>query len=535
MTDQPNRVEVTGSNRNAPLRGAQPIGKVHPLERFEVTIRVRRQSALADIAPDTLTAKVPAAQRTYLDRAEYAASHGSSQADLDAVAHYASAQGLTVVSVSKARRSVFVSGTAADYTRAFGAEIAVYQHDGGTYRGRTGSLTVPADLAPLVEGIFGIDDRPVAQPHFRVKVAPNSPGVVAHAAAASFLPTQIARFYDFPADATGAGETIGIIELGGGFRPADITAYFKQLGIKPPKVTPVLVDHAKNHPTTSNSADGEVMLDILVAGAVAPAANIAVYFAPNTDAGFLDALTLAIHDQTNKPSVISISWGGPESNWTAQAMTSFDEALQTAAALGVTVTAAAGDSGSSDGATDGKAHVDFPASSPHILATGGTFISVTGDTIASESVWNESSGGAGGGGISDFFPLPAYQASAGVPPSANPGAHVGRGVPDVAGDADPQSGYQVRVDGHDLVIGGTSAVAPLWAGLIALFNQKLGHPVGFLNPLIYAAPVKGSGAFNDILVGNNGAYKATTGWDACTGWGSPVGTTLLARLQGGAG
>ena len=277
------------------------------------------------------------------------------------------------------------------------------------------------------------------------------------------------------------------------------------------------------------------MLDILVAGAVAPAANIAVYFAPNTDAGFLDALTLAIHDQTNKPSVISISWGGPESNWTAQAMTSFDEALQTAAALGVTVTAAAGDSGSSDGATDGKAHVDFPASSPHILATGGTFISVTGDTIASESVWNESSGGAGGGGISDFFPLPAYQASAGVPPSANPGAHVGRGVPDVAGDADPQSGYQVRVDGHDLVIGGTSAVAPLWAGLIALFNQKLGHPVGFLNPLIYAAPVKGSGAFNDILVGNNGAYKATTGWDACTGWGSPVGTTLLARLQGGAG
>jgi kumamolisin len=530
MAEQPKLVEVAGSNRSAPLRGAVPVGEVHSLERFEVTIRVRRQTALVEIAPAALAATVRPAQRDYLSREEYAASHGSSQADLDAVAHYATAQGLTVLSVSKARRSVFVSGTAPDYAKAFGAQVAVYEHDGGTYRGRTGSLTVPVGLAPLIEGIFGIDDRPVAQPHFRVRAAPDSPGVVAHAAAASFLPTQIAKFYDFPADATGAGQTIGIIELGGGYKKADITAYFKQLGIKAPEVTPVLVDHARNHPTTASSADGEVMLDILVAGAVAPGAKIAVYFAPNTDAGFLDALTLAIHDETNKPSVISISWGGPESSWTAQAMNSFDEALQTAAALGVTVTAAAGDNGSTDGVTDGKAHVDFPASSPHILATGGTFIAVAGDKIVSESVWNESSGGAGGGGISDFFALPAYQASTGVPQSANPGGHVGRGVPDVAGDADPQSGYEVRVDGQNLVIGGTSAVAPLWAGLIALFNEKLGHPVGFLNPLIYAAPVKSSGAFNDILVGNNGAYAAATGWDACTGWGSPVGTKLFQVL-----
>jgi kumamolisin len=530
MAMQPELVTIPGSDRKAPFNGAQVASDVHPIERFEVTIRVRRQTPLTTLAPVALAATARPAERDYLSREEYAASHGASQADLDAIAHYATAQGLTVVAVSKARRSVFVSGTAQDYAQAFGAEIAIYEHDGGTYRGRTGSLTVPAEIAPLIEGIFGIDDRPVAQPHFRVKAAPEGPGVVAHAASASFLPTQIARLYDFPADATGAGQTIGIIELGGGYKKADITAYFKQLGIKAPKVTPVLVDHAKNAPTNANSADGEVMLDILVAGAVAPGASIAVYFAPNTDAGFLDALTMAIHDQTHKPSVISISWGGPESSWTAQAMNSFEQALQTAAALGVTVCAAAGDNGSGDGATDGKAHVDFPASAPHMLACGGTFIAASGGRITNETVWHESSGGATGGGVSDVFALPAYQASAGVPVSANGGGHKGRGVPDVAGDADPQSGYQVRVDGKNLVIGGTSAVAPLWAGLIALLNEKLGHHVGFLNPLIYAAPVTGSGAFNDIVSGNNGAYAAAKGWDPCTGWGSPEGTKLLAQL-----
>jgi kumamolisin len=370
----------------------------------------------------------------------------------------------------------------------------------------------------------------VAKPHFQRRRPASGIGLRAATPAASFLPTQIAKLYDFPANVTGSGQCIGIIELGGGYRTADIDAYFSKLGIASPKVVPVAVDGGSNSPSTADSADGEVMLDILVAGAVAPGATIAVYFAPNTDKGFLDALTMAVHDETNAPSVISISWGGPESNWTAQAMNSFDEALQTAATLGVTVCAAAGDNGSADGVTDGKAHADFPASSPHMLACGGTYLSASGSRITSETVWNEGTNSATGGGVSAIFALPDYQANANVPPSANGGSSGGRGLPDVAGNADPQSGYQVRVDGEDMVIGGTSAVAPLWAGLVALLNQNLRHKVGFLNPLIYAS---GGGAFNDITSGNNGAYSAAQGWDACTGWGSPVGMKLLSKLSNG--
>jgi kumamolisin len=254
-----------------------------------------------------------------------------------------------------------------------------------------------------------------------------------------------------------------------------------------------------------------------------------VYFAPNTNQGFLDAITTAVHDSVNKPSVISISWGSAESNWTAQAMTQFDQAFQAAAAMGVTVCCAAGDDGSADGVGDGKPHVDFPASSPFALGCGGTRISAGGNAISDEVVWNENAKtSATGGGVSAFFAVPGYQKAAKVPPIAG-SKKAGRGVPDVAGDADPNSGYRVRVDGKSMVIGGTSAVAPLWAGLIALLNQKLGKPVGYLNPLLYGS-LLGKGAFRDIVNGGNGSYAAGPGWDACTGWGSPIGSKLLAAL-----
>jgi kumamolisin len=357
-----------------------------------------------------------------------------------------------------------------------------------------------------------------------------APGVaVTRSPGASFTPPQLAQLYDFPTGVDGSGQCIGIVELGGGFRPADITAYFTGLKLPVPSVTAISVDGGRNQPSNANSADGEVMLDIEVAAAIAPKAKIAVYFAPNTNQGFLDAITTAVHDSVNKPSVISISWGSAESNWTAAAMTQFDQAFQAAAAMGVTVCCAAGDNGSADGVGDGKPHVDFPASSPFALGCGGTKISAAGNVISDEVVWNEDTkASATGGGVSGFFALPAYQTSAKVPPIAG-GKKTGRGVPDVAGDADPNSGYRVRVDGQSMVIGGTSAVAPLWAGLIALLNQKLGKPVGYLNPLLYGSLV-GSGAFRDVVSGNNGGYAARPGWDACTGWGSPIGSKLLAGL-----
>ena len=298
-----------------------------------------------------------------------------------------------------------------------------------------------------------------------------------------------------------------------------------------PSITAVSVDGGTNSP--GSSADGEVMLDIEVAGSIAPGANIAVYFAPNTDQGFIDAITDAVHDTTRKPSVVSISWGGSEDSWTQQSQTAMNAALQDAATLGVTVTVAAGDNGSTDGVGDGNLHVDFPASSPYVLACGGTTLQASGATISSEVVWNEiaNNEGATGGGVSNIFALPAYQTSAGVPAQPQTG-FVGRGVPDVAGDADPTTGYFILVDGQNEVVGGTSAVAPLWAALIALINQQTGTPVGFVNPALYGL----ESSFRDITTGNNddsnlGYYSAQPGWDPCTGLGSPNGAAILAGLS----
>jgi kumamolisin len=257
-----------------------------------------------------------------------------------------------------------------------------------------------------------------------------------------------------------------------------------------------------------------------------------VYFAPNTDQGFADAISAAVHDATRAPQIISISWGGPESSYTAQTVRVFEEALSDAASVGVTVFVAAGDNGSSDGVTDNRAHVDYPASSPQVVGCGGTHVSVLNGTISSEVVWNDlPAGGATGGGVSALFPVPPWQSSAHVPPSADAGTKVGRGVPDVAADADPDTGYQVRVDGTNLVVGGTSAVAPLYAGLTALCIAQAGRALGLINPQLYEY---GDRVFNDITSGNNGAYRAGVGWDPCTGLGSPKAAAFIAELVGSA-
>ena len=456
-----------------------------------------------------------------VSRAHFKTHHAADPAAIKLVRAFAREFNLKVEPdpTSAARRTLQLTGDAADIKKAFGVVLEQKTINGTEYRVREGAIHLPASLTGVVEAVLGLDNRTQAQPHFRVHAQ-------SAAAPSSYTPPQVAEAYKFPAKASGAGQTIGIIELGGGYRQADLTAYFKTLGLAAPGISAVSVDKGKNAPSNANSADGEVMLDIEVAASVAPGAKVAVYFTPNTSQGFIDAITTAVHDATNKPSVISISWGGPESTWSAQTMKALDAACQSASALGITITVASGDNGSTDG---GKGNnVDFPASSPHVLACGGTKLNANGATIISEVVWNElaSNEGATGGGVSNFFALPSWQANAHVPaPSVKTG---GRGVPDVAGDADPTTGYTIRVDGQTTVIGGTSAVAPLWAGLIAVANQQLGAHVGFIQPAIYAA--KAASAFNDITVGSNGAFSAGPGWDACTGLGSPIASKLIPLL-----
>jgi kumamolisin len=501
---------LKGSERQ-PIPGAKSVGRSDPTERLEVTVLVRRQAA-DDL--ENRVKQLAQGGRSHVSRQKFAKQYGASAGDLAAVKRFAKKHGLAVVQEDAVRRSVVLSGSVSQFNAAFGVDLQRFVYDGGSYRGRTGAVRLPRELNGIVEGVFGLDNRPQAEPHFRARIAHGD--VYPKAASSSFDPNQIATLYDYP-NGDGSGECIALIELGGGYRPADLSAYFSQLKIPVPKVSTVSVDHGKNQPTgDANGPDGEVMLDIEVAGSIAPAANIVVYFTPNTDAGFLDAITTAVHDSKNKPSVISISWGGPESGWTQQAMTAFDQAFQAAAALGITVCVAAGDNGSSDGVSDSANHVDFPASSPYALACGGTSLQVSGNSIVKEVVWNDgANGGATGGGVSSFFPVPPWQEGL----KTNLGVLKNRGVPDVSGDADPASGYDIRVDGSMGVFGGTSAVAPLWAALVARINSTKGTPAGYLNPTLYKNP----NVLRDISQGNNGAFSASPGWDACTGLGSPDG------------
>ena len=521
------RIDLPGSERTLPP-GSRKIGPCDPQEQIQVTVFLRRGSSPNQFPDVTKIGKLPPAQRKHLSRAQFAARHGARAADIKKIRAFAAQNKLKVVEVSRPRRSVLLSGSISDFSRAFGVELNTYQHPAGTSRMRSGSIQIPATLSGIVAGVFGLDNRPQAKPHFRIRKQSQN-ATRANAASASYNAPQVAQAYDFPAGTTGSGQTIGILELSGGYRATDLATYFKNLGIATPTVTAVSVDGATNSPTGDPSgADGEVELDIEVAGAAAPSAQIAMYFTPNTDQGFLDALTTAVHDTKLTPAVVSISWGGPESSWTQQALTSFNSACEDASTIGVTILVASGDDGSTDGVSSGTPTVDFPASSPYVLACGGTKLTLSGTKISSEQAWNELSAneGATGGGVSEFFALPTYQQSANVPKAPN--GFVGRGVPDVAGDADPETGYNVLVDGQQTVIGGTSAVAPLWAGLLARINQALGKNVGYLNPLLYTNSVEAT--LHDITAGNNGTYSAGPGWDACTGLGTPDGAALLAAL-----
>ncbi|HEX4230833.1 MAG TPA: S53 family peptidase [Bryobacteraceae bacterium] len=502
---------LCGAHREHPAL-SERVGLPAPDEIIKLTLILRRRKPASDEHPIT-------SRFTHESLAE---AHGADPEDLQAVEEFAAENHFTIAHMNPAARTVTIAGLLPALAAAFGANLELRRAGDRVIRTREGDLQLPECLAHRVEAVLGFDQRPVARTYHAVKARASQ--------SLSYTPRQVAQLYNFPTN-TGKGQTIALIELGGGFQSADLKKYWKQIGIGNVAVTAVSVDGAQNSPTGDpNSADGEVVLDIEVAGGIAPAAKIAVYFAGNTDQGFLDAINAAVHDRVRKPSVISISWGGPESSWTPQALNAFNAAFHDAALLGISVCCASGDNGSSDGSDDGSDHVDFPASSPWVLACGGTNLASANGKITSETVWNDGAdGGATGGGVSTHFSRPWYQAFTTLPVANGKTALTGRGVPDVAGVADPNTGYIIQVDGSEGVIGGTSAVAPLWAGLIALLNEEIGKNAGFFHWDLYST-LKGT-ALNDITSGNNGTYIAAHGWDACTGQGSPNGQAILALLK----
>src|SRR6266568_1096884 len=522
-------VQLPGSER-APLTGAAPAGQLDSSERAEVTLVLRRR---AELPADFIEGP------TVLTHDELAERYGADPADVNLVRQTMTSLGLEVTEVHPATRRIKAAGTLGELSRAFGVDLQQVSSTGPggqmvTHRYREGPLFVPAPLDGVVLAVRGLDTRPQARAHFR----PRAAAAQGH----TYPPNQVAGLYQFPAGTTGAGQTIAVIELGGGFSTSDLDAYFGGLGIAVPTVTAASVDGGSNAPGSDpNGADVEVALDVDVIGAAAPGAAQVVYFAPNSDSGFIDAISEAVQ-ATPAPIAISISWGQSEDSWTAQGRSAMDAAMADAAALGITVCVASGDNGSGDAVSDGQAHVDFPASSPHALGCGGTKLLANPATgvISSEVVWNETAAGegAGGGGVSDRFALPSWQANAGVPAragrSSGSSGSGGRGVPDVAGNADPVTGYQIYSGGQAQVVGGTSAVAPLWAALVSRLAEATGQRFGLIQPTLYAGVTPGAevAGFRDITSGNNGAYTAGPGWDACSGLGSPDGTALLTRLKG---
>ena len=383
------------------------------------------------------------------------------------------------------------------------------------------NFTIPSQLN-FVSDVIGLSTKPIARTYYKLGQNDKEIDIDASKPLAnltSFTPLQIAYLYSFP-QYTGSGQTIAIIELGGGYVQQDLTKYFQSLGLgSGPSVTSVSVDGARNNPADTSGANVEVVLDIEVAGAVAPQSKIVVYFAPNTLSGFYDAIHAAIYDTVHKPSIISISWGDAEIYWATSTMSSYDQLFAVAVQKGINVFVAAGDGGASDSVNDGKKHVDFPSSSGNVIACGGTRLTSNGQYIQSEVVWNDgTNGGSTGGGFSTYFNKPSYQ---------NGITAIGakRGVPDLAMDASPYSGYKIYMNGQYLVVGGTSAVAPLMAGLIARINQSKGSSIGYINPKLYQ-----NKPCVDIISGNNSGYSAAPGWDACTGWGRVMGNLAITKL-----
>lgn len=554
---------LPGSERK-PARGAQRVNPANPDDRLTVSVYIRRNPDAPPLAELEDWMAAPPGHREFLTREEMATAHSAAQADLDAVTQFGRNHGLTVTETSPARRMVALTGTVRQMNDAFVVDLGQYESPVGHYRGREGPVHLPGDIADVVVGVFGLDDRPMAR---RASNGTGPPG------GAALTPPQVAKLYNFPAGSA-AGQTIGILEFGGGYERADIKAFFSGLNQTTPKIHAVSVDGVTNSPTGDPKGnDSEVVLDIDVAGSVGVGANIAVYFAPVSDRGWADAITTAVLEPTGlpagwaAPSVLTCSWGFTELEadvptgdaaspwpfeWTQQAINLVSGTYQQAAMIGVTIFNCSFDDGSNQQQNDGNAHVAYPGSDAWVTTCGGTRITNVAGSAFTESTWNDDAfqtGAATGGGISDAIALPAWQQNI-VPPSVNPGGRIGRGLPDIAGNASYYSGYLLQVDGKpDFQINGTSSVAPLYAGLIAIINATLGHPVGYLNPTLYALAQDPAhvGVIRDINDGISNAvhwvnqdgttggpslgYASGPGWDACTGLGVLDGTRLLGALQ----
>jgi len=542
---------VLHGHTHVPLHGEKQTGKTDPNSKLKVTLVLRRSRELPDLHSE-FGGKHPR-QRKHLTRESLATEHGMIADDITLVTRFAHECHLELSEVATHRRAVVLSGTAAAMERAFGVTLVELEHPRGSYRAATGNLTVPHELSGIVLTVLGLNTRPCAQRrrvHHQNTVKP------------FWTVREMADAYGFPAKHHAAAQSIGLIELGGGCHEEDLQKFFSSIQMPMPAIRWVAIDGVQNSPAPKHGiqqfldvVEGklkisevsedvlaaaqstvEVTMDIELAAALAPGAEIVVYMAPNTEQGIYNAVSKAISSDGKPdklPCALSISWGEPEIGVSEAYINCVDEVLRDAAMLGVTVCTSSGDDGAMNGSTDGKPVVNFPASSPHALSCGGSTVhTALGDDVK-ESAWNcalHGLHGATGGGVSRRFGAPHWQKEQGVP--LGPTGRKGRGVPDVAGPADPHRGCAIFVGGRWCSSAGTSAVAPLWAALVACINSTLKARCGYVTPLLYELSKSGAKPLREITEGNNGFYKAGPGWNACTGLGSPIVQRLIEALRG---
>ncbi len=504
-------------------RGRTPhavrVGDVDPASEIEVTVTLRRPERFSE--------------------------------DAEAVRRVLGRFGLAVQAERPATGSLVMTGTAAQIEAAFHPGLGMYSHPGdGVLRGREGDVRIPSELDGTVSGVFGLDQRRVAHRLAHGGAAQAGPGD----AIAPLGPADLEQRYSFP-NGDCSGQTIAIAEFGGGYFPDDVRDFCQAHGRALPQIETVSIGATPLTPTQIAALSAEqqgpalgesheVMMDVEIVAGLCANATISVFYAPFDQKGWIDLLDRVVAADP-APVAVSMSWGLAEDSpdWSAAALDAINQRLRAASARGITVCAASGDDGSGDQMHDQHAHVHFPASSPFVLAVGGTMLD--GDD---EVVWwnapgdrSQPRGGSTGGGVSVKFPRPEWQNVRVA--SLNPGAIDGRVVPDVAALAGPP-GYSLVFDGQPTLNGGTSAAAPLWAALIARIAAAgaggASKPPAFLAPLLYrngnGGRVRGATAFADITKGSNTSpqpgfgYDAQPGFDAVSGWGVPNGEALLASL-----
>ncbi len=531
-----------------------PLSAAEAAEPVEVTLLLRENPAgpSLDEALDAISGQPPG-QRRHLSIEELAAAHGSLAADVTAVSEWARSVGLQVLGSEPATRRVHLRGTATQVAVAFRVTFEAYEavEPGGQrlrFRNHREPASIPAHLAGIVEHVSGLSTRPIARSHIKQPHAAN--------VRSTYTPEQLAEVYGFPVlpnRGTGLSIDVGIAELGGRASPG-VVRWFNQLH---PNVQ-ILEDSVSGSPLPApdpGGADVEVALDWqVVARALlvsAPQASIRIVlrYAPNTDQGFADLWNSFATDTTYRFTGVSTSWGSPEDTWTSGEMTAMDSAAKACLGVGIFHCAAAGDGGAADSSPDGSPQADHPASSPNVLAAGGTRLTLSGASVRDEVVWNEAalSEGAGGGGVSVQFPIPSYQSASGVSEVSLTSGKTGRSEPDMAANADPVTGYEV-VTGisasgtpQTQTVGGTSAVAPLLTAGFTALAALLAARLGRIQDAVYPLGKAGTG-FRDVVSGNNAypsgskGYSAGPGFDVPSGWGSPdFGQLAAAFRAAGAG